>query len=61
MIEEEKKFGFKYISLGCVGGDNFTATYDQIMRRTINEMAHTSLFRTVDKYTWEADQKRVKN
>jgi hypothetical protein len=60
MMEEEKKFGFKYVSLGCMGGDRFTSTYDQIMKRTINEMAHKCIFRTVDKYTWEADQKRRK-
>jgi hypothetical protein len=40
MMAQEKEFGFKFISLGCMGGDRFTSTYDQIMKRTINEMAH---------------------
>jgi hypothetical protein len=54
MMEQEKEFGFKFFSFGCMGGDRYTQVYDQIMRRTINEIAHKSVFWTVDKYTWEA-------
>jgi hypothetical protein len=60
MMEQEKEFGFKFFALGCVGGDRYIQVYDQIMRRTINEMAHKYIFRTVDKYTLEANQKRRK-
>lgn len=60
MMAQEKEFGFKFVSLGCVSEHPYSDVYDQIMRRTVNEMAHKSVFRTVDKYTWEAGQKRVK-
>lgn len=60
MQEQEKKFGFKFVFWGCVDTNRYINTYDQIMRRTINEVAHKYIFRTVDKYNWAADQKRRK-
>jgi hypothetical protein len=60
MVEQENRFGFKFVFWGCVGPNRYINTYDQIMRRTINEMAHKYIFRTVDKYTLEANQKRRK-
>lgn len=51
--KEEEKYNFKYISLGCVGSDNYTHVYEQIMRRKINENAQKYIFRTFDKYTIE--------
>lgn len=53
MINEQKEYEFKYISLGCVGGNKFTWTYEQIMRREINEKAKKYVFHTFDKYTLE--------
>jgi hypothetical protein len=53
MINEQKEYDFTYISLECVGGDKFTWTYEQIMRREINEKAKKYVFRTFDKYTLE--------
>lgn len=53
MINEQKEYDFTYISLGCMGGDKFTWTYEQIMTREINEKAKKYVFRTFDKYTLE--------
>ena len=51
MKKEEKDFDFKYVSLGCVGGNRFSAVYHQIMRRAINQKANKMVFKTFDIYT----------
>ena len=51
MKKEEKDFDFKYISLGCVGGNRYCAVYHQIMRRAINQKANKMIFKTFDIYT----------
>lgn len=47
----EKKYGFKYISMGCIGSGENVGLYEQIMSRAVNERAHKSMFRTFDIYT----------
>ncbi len=58
MIKEEQDFDFKYVSLGCVGGNRFSAVYHQIMQREINQKANKMVFKTFDIYTLMEMRKR---
>ena len=51
MMNQEKTYHFKYISLGCMGRNRYNWVYEQIVRRAINEKAGKCVFRTSDKYT----------
>jgi hypothetical protein len=51
MRENEQKYGFKYVGMGCMGGDEYHYVYDQIMCRAVNEKAQKMLFRTFDIYS----------
>jgi hypothetical protein len=60
MKELEKKYGFKYIGWGCIGGGHNVSLYEQVMKRNINEKAQQFVFRTFDKYTLERFKDKIK-
>jgi hypothetical protein len=61
MEEEEKQYGFIYLSTGCLGAPRCVRVYDQVMRRKINDIAHKYVFRTFDIFTLETVLKRGQN
>lgn len=58
--KKEKIYGCTYISLGCMGGNEYNRIYDQIMKRAINEKAQQFVFKTFDKYTLEHLKDKMK-